>query len=66
MVKYGKGGKIVNISSQASLTALPLHTVYCKFFSHFNFNFTFGWLSLYFGLKESLLSQVFLKAGLTN
>ncbi|XP_065659827.1 L-xylulose reductase isoform X2 [Hydra vulgaris] len=29
MISYGKGGKIVNVSSQSSLTALPLHTVYC-------------------------------------
>ena len=30
MIANGKGGSIVNVSSQASMTALPLHTVYCK------------------------------------
>ena len=31
MVKHGKGGSFVNVSSQASKTALPDHTAYCKF-----------------------------------
>jgi len=30
MVAHGKGGSIVNVSSQASLVALPDHTAYCK------------------------------------
>jgi len=29
MVKRGCGGSIVNVSSQASMVALPLHTAYC-------------------------------------
>ena len=29
MIKNGKGGTIVNLSSQASMVALPQHTVYC-------------------------------------
>ena len=31
MVANGKGGSIVNVSSQASTTGVPLHTAYCKF-----------------------------------
>ena len=31
MIANGKGGSIVNVSSQASMIALPLHTAYCKF-----------------------------------
>ena len=30
MLARKEGGSIVNISSQASQRALPLHTVYCK------------------------------------
>lgn len=30
MVERGEGGAIVNVSSQASLRALPEHTVYCE------------------------------------
>ena len=29
MIKNAKGGSIVNLSSQASMVALPQHTVYC-------------------------------------
>ena len=32
MIKNGKGGTFVNVSSQASKVALPDHTAYCKFF----------------------------------
>ena len=30
MVERGEGGSIVNVSSQASLCAIPEHTVYCE------------------------------------